>query len=39
MVLRLAPLAVSTFGEIAALGLEVHVWCLWCKRTRSISLM
>jgi hypothetical protein len=38
MVLRLVPLPVSTFGEIAALGLEVHVWCLRCKRARPLPL-
>ena len=38
MVLRLVPLPVSTFGEIAAQGLEVHVWCLRCKRARPVPL-
>jgi hypothetical protein len=38
MVLRLVPLPVSTFGETAALGLEVHVWCFHCKRARPIPL-
>jgi hypothetical protein len=38
MVLRLVPLPVSTFGEIAALGLEIHVWCQRCKRARPIPL-
>ena len=38
MVLRLVPLAVSTFGEIAALGLEVHVWCQRCKQERPVPL-
>lgn len=27
----------STFGEIAALGLEAHVWCLACKRQGRID--
>jgi len=38
MVLRLVPLAVSTFGEIAALGLEIHVWCQRCKQQRLVPL-
>ena len=38
MALRLVPLPVSTFGEIAALGLEVHVWCQRCKRARPLPL-
>ena len=38
MVLRIVPLPVSTFGEIAALGLEVHVWCYRCKRERPVPL-
>ena len=38
MALRLVPLAVSTFGEIAALGLEVHVWCQRCKQQRPVPL-
>ena len=38
MALRLVPLAVSTFGEIAALELEVHVWCQRCKQQRPVPL-
>jgi hypothetical protein len=38
MVLRLVPLPVSTFGEIRALGLEAHVWCMRCKLDRPIAL-
>src|SRR5262249_27545326 len=38
MVLRLVAVPVSTFGEIAALGLEVHVWCGRCKRARPLPL-
>jgi hypothetical protein len=38
MVLRLVPLAVSTFGEIAALGLKVHVWCQRCKQQQPVPL-
>jgi hypothetical protein len=38
MVLRLVPLPVSAFGEIAALRLEVHVWCQRCKQARPVPL-
>jgi hypothetical protein len=38
MVLRLVPLAVATFGDIAALGLEVRVWCTRCKQSRAVPL-
>ena len=38
MVLRLVPLAVSTFGDVAALGLEVHVWCTRCKHAKPLPL-
>ena len=38
MVLRLVPLAVATFGDVAALGLEVHVWCTRCKQSRPLPL-
>src|SRR5262249_50721896 len=34
----LVPLAVSTFGEIAALGLEAPVWCQRCKQQRPVPL-
>ena len=33
----LRPLPFTTFGEIAALGLAVHVWCLRCKSTTTID--
>ena len=36
--LGLVPLAVSTFGEIVALGLQVHVWCQRCKQQRPVRL-
>jgi hypothetical protein len=32
MVLRLVPLPISTFGQVAALEPEVHVWCQRCKQ-------
>jgi hypothetical protein len=38
MVLRLVPLSVATFGDVAALGLEVHVWCTRCKQSRPLPL-
>jgi hypothetical protein len=28
----------STFGEIPALGLEVHVWCSRCKSSRRMDI-
>ena len=28
------PLPVSTFGEMAELGYELHVWCQRCKTPR-----
>ena len=34
--LGLVPLAVATFGEIVALGLQVHVWCQRCKPQRPV---
>jgi hypothetical protein len=34
----LHALPFSTFGEIAALGLEVHVWCMRCKSTRRVDI-
>jgi hypothetical protein len=38
MALRLVPLAISTFGEVAALGLEVHIWCQRSKHQRPVPL-
>ena len=38
MALRLVPLTISTFGEVAALGFEVHVWCQRCKQQRAVLL-
>jgi hypothetical protein len=35
---RTRPLPVSTFGEIAELGLELHVWCQRCKTSRRIEI-
>jgi len=35
---HLRPLPVSTFGEIAELGHELHVWCQRCKTSRWIEI-
>jgi hypothetical protein len=35
---RTRPLPVSTFGEIAELGHELHVWCQTCKTSRRIDI-
>jgi hypothetical protein len=35
---RFVALPVSTFGEIAGLGLEVHVWCQRCKHATLLPL-
>ena len=32
------PLPVSTFGEMAELGHELHVWCQRCKTSRRIGI-
>jgi hypothetical protein len=34
----LRPLPVSTFGDIAELGHELHVWCQRCKTSRRIDI-
>jgi hypothetical protein len=34
---RLVPLPLSTFSDVAALGLELHVWCPGCKATRPVD--
>jgi hypothetical protein len=35
---KLRPLPISTFGEIAELGHELHVWCQTCKTSRRIDI-
>src|SRR5262245_3568288 len=35
---RLRPLPASTFGELAELGREVHVWCQRCKTSRLVDI-
>jgi len=35
---RTRPLPVSTFGEMAELGHELHVWCQRCKTSRRLSI-
>ena len=35
---RTRPLPVLTFGEVAELGLELHVWCQTCKTSRRIEI-
>ena len=32
------PLPASTFGEMAELGHELHVWCQRCKTSRRLSI-
>jgi len=34
---RHAPLPFTTFGEIAALGFEAHVYCIGCKHWGQID--
>jgi hypothetical protein len=34
----LRPLPVSTFGEVAELGYELHVWYQTCKTSRQIEI-
>jgi hypothetical protein len=34
----LHPLPIRTFGDIAALGLEVHVYCTSCHSWRRVDL-
>jgi hypothetical protein len=36
---KLLPLSFTTFGEIAAFGLEVHVSCTKCHSSRLIDLL
>jgi len=35
---RTRPLPVSTFGEMAELGHELHVWCQRCKTSRRLEI-
>ena len=35
---RTRPLPVATFGEMAELGHELHVWCQRCKTPRRIEI-
>jgi hypothetical protein len=35
---RRVPLPVMTFADLAAFGLEIHVWCLRCHTTRQVEI-
>ena len=35
---KLRPLPISTFGEVAELGHELHVWCQTCKTSRRMDI-
>src|SRR5215813_2306218 len=35
---RTRPLPVLTFGEMAELGHELHVWCQRCKTSRRLEI-